>query len=232
MSYGSKVTFFLAIAISALTLFPPSVVAGAEFRAAAPVYMSGGPIGADSFVVGGIDVACDDADFSGRLSGSSKTLEIEPEFYDCRGQALSGFRADFFQEVCAFRLHGLKPVGQTSRWKADVDLKCGGEFVGIGWDFFETEAKYAEVESVCFFRILQQPDIGTAELRNLGARGLEVKWNLDRFEYSMSLENEPTSSLLCGSSLGGVEDDAYYRGTTIVVPKDPRGRPTAISLGA
>ncbi len=148
-------------------------------------------------------------------------------------QALSGLRADFFQEECTYRLHGIERAGKRSEWEADVDLVCPGEWVGVGWDFFETERKYAGTQSVCFFRILEQKDLGTAYLRNRGGdRGIEVEWELDSFEYSMSLTpDEPTSSLLCGSSLGGPKGDAHYRGTAIVVPKDDRGRPAALSLG-
>lgn len=181
--------------------------------------------GPGRFVTAGIGITCDEALYRGEASGRSKTLALEPEYGKCTGEALTGFPADFFQELCDYLLHDVKPVAHG--WKATVDLNCTSVWDQVGWDFFETESAYSVARKFCLTRVPEQPAIGTAELRNLpSGKGIEIHWDFKNFRYKVETPNRETGgSLLCGSIFGGPRRDAYYRGSTVVVARDTAGGP-------
>jgi hypothetical protein len=224
---------FLLTSVVALSIALTASAAHAESTFKAPVgsELEGQRAGSDEFVTGGIDVACGELTFTGELSGKSAILEVEPEFSECRARALSGLPADFFQELCDFRLHDLEGTG-SERWRAAVGIKCHGGYYAIGWDIYETEEQHLVADQLCSTRVLQRPDAGTAEVRNLGGQrsGIEIRWNLDNLRYEIFTQRDQSSSLFCGSTLGKTRSDAYYKGVATIVGKDSAGRPAQLSV--
>jgi hypothetical protein len=214
----------LAVALCAAS-FVPAAQAEVTFTTPTSGSLENRGNGPGRFVTAGIGITCDEAVYRGEAGGRSRTLALEPEYGECTGEALAGFPADFFQELCDYLLHDLRKDGQG--WKATVDLNCTAVWNAVGWDFYETENAYAIARNFCFTRIPEQPGIGTAELRNLpGGKGIEIHWDLKNFRYKVETPNRETGgSLLCGSMLGGPRRDAYYRGTTVVVARDIAGGP-------
>lgn len=220
-------TSLLALMLSVASA--PTSQAEVIFAAPGPATLEGEGGASDRFAVDGVEIACDEATYRGESSGNSKTLALEPEYAECVAKALSGFPADFFQELCDFVLHDLERA--TKGWRAEVDLSCAPGWIGIGWDLFETEAAYQAVRSTCFMRVAEQTDIGTAELRNLrDGNGIEVRWDLHEFEYTIGGSRSFGSSLLCGSTLDRVRGDTRYSGVAKVFAKDPAGASVALSI--
>lgn len=193
------------------------------FTVSEPAALEGERQGSDRFAVNGIEIACNEVLFSGELDESSETLELQAEHDECTANVLTGLIADFFQEACDYVLHDLRQAGQGPWWKAEVDLKCTGGYWAIGWDFFETEARYREGRDACSIRVIKQPDAGTAEVRDLGGGedGIEVRWDLPRLDYRVYTVGGFASSLLCGSLAEGIADDASYTGTATVSATGP-----------
>lgn len=115
---------------------------------------------------------------------------------------------------CDYVLHDLESTGRGSWWKADVDLKRTRGYWAIGWDLYETEARYGEARDACSIRIINQDDAGAAELRNLGSRedGIEVPWDLPALDYRVYTVGGFASSLLCRSVSNGIASDAVLQG--------------------
>lgn len=234
---AGKLMVFLLVAVTALSIAFSASPAEAEITFTMPRggTLEGQRIGSDEFVAHGLEINCNElvfyGDFDEKPSGNSRSLGLHPEYAGCRARALSGLPADFYQETCDYLLQDLRRMKGERRWKAIVDLKCSGEYDSVGWTIFETDRAYKESRSFCFIEMPEKAGIGTAELRNLGGRrgGIEVRWNLDNFEYSVATSRGSGSSLLCGSTLGGTESDAHYRGTATVFAKD-QGQLADLSL--
>lgn len=215
-------TCLLTSAALSIALFTPVAQAEVTFTMPAFASLEDQGTGAGRFVTNGIGIACDEAVYRGEASGNSRVLELEPEYAECTTEALTGFPADFFQELCDYVLHDAEPT--EGGWEAEVDIHCNAEWDSVGWDIYETEDAYSEASQFCSTRVPEQPGVGTAELRNLAGRsGIEIRWNFSNFKYTVETPRSFGSSLLCGSMLGCVRRDAYYRGTTTVVARDSVG---------
>jgi len=203
-------TLSLACAAQAEVIFhrPPSAA------------LEGEGIGIDRFETAGTRIACREANYRGGYgSGNAKSIVLEPEYEHCTTEALAGFPADFYQELCNYVLHDARQAGEG--WRAAVDLQCtSSEWDSVGWDIFETEAAYGEARPFCSTRVPEQT-LGTAELRNLPKhRGIEIHWNLHDFEYTVGTLRGAGSSLLCGSTLHRTRSDARYSGTATVAARE------------
>ncbi|HSR95401.1 MAG TPA: hypothetical protein VLK56_11100 [Solirubrobacterales bacterium] len=226
-----KLGTFLLIAATALSTGLSAAAAQAEVTFTVPKLggsIEGQRTGSDRFLSDGIEVGCGGVSYRAAPEGNSRTIEIEPEFYECAAKGLSGLPADFFQEDCAFLLHDVKHVPGVERWKAGgVGIRCHGGYTAIGWTIFETEKKYEEVRQLCSTRIPQQIDGGTAELSNLaGPRGgIEVHWDLDKLEYRVVYG----SSIFCGPMLG-LRRGTSYKGSARVFGKDFAGHPAKFEM--
>lgn len=222
MHFSSRVLFLVSLAILSLGLLAPAVQAEPLFTMPSSGALGERGTAAGKFVSGGIEIACNETTYRGEAEGNSTILALEPDYGDCTAQALTGFPADFFQELCSYVLHDLER--RQGAWEAAVDIRCEGEWEGIGWDFYETTGTYREARQFCSTRVPKQPDIGTAELRNLpGRKGIEIRWDLSGLEYTVARGNSFASSLLCGSMLGGRMGEASYSGTTRVFAETPTG---------
>jgi hypothetical protein len=231
MSRAPRTLLFASAAFLSILLFAPVAQADVTFTMPGSGTLEGQRTGSDEFVVHGIGMACDELVYSGEAEGGSRVLEVLPEHAECTAEALSGLPADFYQELCAYRLHDVERMESGERWKANVDIKCSGGYTDIGWDIFETEKRHFESQQVCSTRIPEQA-AGTAELRNLDGRrsGIEVRWNLPHLEYTLYTPRGNGFSLFCGSMLGGTRRDAHYSGAARLFAKNPAGRPGQLSL--
>lgn len=209
---------FLAAALPIAFSTPPAR-ADAEFHMPSLGNLEGSRTGADRFLVNGIEIGCEEVTYRGAAEGSSKTLAIEPEFDECTAETLSRFPADFFQELCVFVLHDAKRIEGKALWRAGVDIRCSGGYTAVGWDLFETQARYKVSHQFCSVRMPQQAGVGTAVLRNLGGQhgGIEVRWSLDFPDYTVSTPGGDESSLVCGSTLGGAAGGVSYSGAARVM---------------
>jgi len=227
----------LALAVlGAVLLGTPCAAAGAQghpvFAASEPSYLEGERTGTDRWVVHGTEIACGRLTFSGELAADSDTLEVLPEHSECTAKALTGLIADFYQETCAYVLHDLRRAGPAARWEATVDIRCGGGYDATGWDLYENEDRYRAAHPLCETRILEGPDAGTAELRNLGGRrgGIEVRWDLHDLAYRVYTLEGFGASLLCGSPRNGVTKDAAYTGAATIFATGTGEKPTGLRV--
>jgi hypothetical protein len=188
------------------------------FSVSSSSHLEGERKGSDRWVVHGTEIACGELTFSGEIAAASEVLEVLPEHSECTAEVVTGLIADFYQETCAYVLHDLKRSGPGARWEATVDIRCGGGYDATGWDLYETEAKYREARSLCQTRILEGPDAGSAELRNLGGPrdGIEVHWHLHDLAYRVYGLEGVGASLLCGSPPNGIAKDAAYSGAATI----------------
>jgi len=180
----------------------------------------------------GTEIACGELTFSGEIAAASKLLEVLPEHSDCTAKVATGLIADFYQETCAYVLHDLKRSGRGARWGATVDIRCGGGYDATGWDLYETTAKYHEARSLCQTRVLEGPDAGSAELRNLGGPrgGIEIRWHLHDLDYRVYTLEGFGASLLCGSPGNGVAKDAAYTGAATIFATGTGEEPVALQV--
>jgi len=223
----------IAIALS-IAIAAPMAQARSHFTVPAAGTLEGERKGSDRFVVSGNEMACGELTYATAYTNvvepSSPSLEIMPEFSQCIVRALTGLRADFFQEACYYRLYDLKADG-SGGWNAQVGIDCKGEYTAIGWDLFETEAKYRESHQICSTRIPEGPGAGTAEVRNLsGTKGIEVRWRLRDLDYELYTLRGVGSSLLCGSLAGKTGGEASYTGTATISSLDLFSRPQSLQV--
>ena len=227
-----RLLFHAAVATLSIGLFAPLAQAETTFKMPARGALEGRSAEPDRFVMGGVTIGCEEGTYTWN-AGRIRTLVLFPEYSECTARALNGFPGDFYQETCTYVLHHPRPLGNKERWQATVAISCTGEWTAVGFDVYETEQKYSEVRAVCATRIPEQANAGTAELRNLPGKrsGIEVRWDLNRIEYSViSPTGSLSSSLFCGSTLGGTRGDARYEGTAVITAKDSSERPSELRV--
>jgi hypothetical protein len=121
-------------------------------------------------------------------------------------------------------LHDLKAIGRTERWRAGVDISCSGGYDSTGWDIYETEAEHSEAHQLCHTTIPEGPDVGSAEVRNLGGHhaGIEVRWDLRNLDYRVYTLGGFGAGLICGTPRGGIASDATYEGAATIFVAGPK----------
>lgn len=221
-----------AVALLALCATASPAPGQPVFTASAPAKVKGKRTGSGQFTLQGVEIDCDRILFSGDLAKASPTLALVMEHYECTAKALTGLPVDFIPEfACKYALHGLRPTGDA-HWKAAVDFRCPGEADGYAVEFFETYEDFLQVNPLCSTWMLERPDIGTAELRNLPGKGggIEVRWDLRELEYEVYSPRESGSSLICGAPPGNIGSDLSFAGTSVLFAHDHEGRPVQLSV--
>ncbi|HYJ20705.1 MAG TPA: hypothetical protein VEW07_01630 [Solirubrobacterales bacterium] len=209
-----------------MAVAPATVRAEGSFVASPSSIVKGEPTGANIFTAAAVKKECGKADFHGTLSGSSRTLELEPIYDDCTAKVLGGLPVKFVIGSCFYQLHHLAPLQGKDGWKAEVNLTCPTEFQ-LQWNIYETAHGFDTGSVICTTSMPSQSNIGTAVLSNREAAAdyIAIRWNLRQIKYR-AYGNE----LLCGSSFGEVRHDAAFTGTTRVAAENPGGQPVDLTV--